>query len=86
MQYIINRLKEASTWRGFALLLTAFGVHIAPELQEAVIAAGVGVAGLIGVAFPDKKEELYGAPCEKSGGITLLVWNFSHSSASLINK
>lgn len=55
MQYIINRLKEASTWRGIAMLLTAFGLHIAPELQEAVIATGVGVAGLIGVAFPDKK-------------------------------
>ena len=55
MQYIINRLKEASTWRGFALLLTAFGLHIAPELQEAVIATGVSAAGLIGVVFPDKK-------------------------------
>lgn len=55
MQYIINRLKEASTWRGIAMLLTAFGLHIAPELQEAVIATGVSAAGLIGVVFPDKK-------------------------------
>lgn len=55
MQYIIDRLKEASTWRGIALLLTAFGLRIAPELQEAVITVGVSTAGLIGVVFPDKK-------------------------------
>lgn len=55
MQYIINRLKEASTWRGIALLLTALGVQVAPELQEAVITVGVSTAGLIGVVFPDKK-------------------------------
>ncbi len=54
MQYIINRLKEASTWRGIALTLTALGLHIAPELQEAIISAGVGVAGIIGFTFPDK--------------------------------
>lgn len=55
MQYIINRLKEASTWRGIALLLTALGLQVAPELQEAVITVGVSAAGLIGVVFPDKK-------------------------------
>lgn len=55
MQYLINRLKEASTWRGLAMLLTALGLHIAPDMQEAVIATGVSVAGLIGVMFPDKK-------------------------------
>ena len=53
MQYIINRLKEASTWRGIALLLTAFGVQVAPEVQEAVITAGIAVAGAVGVMFPD---------------------------------
>lgn len=55
MQYLINRLKEASTWRGLAMLATAFGLRVAPELQEAVITVGVSVAGLIGVVFPDKK-------------------------------
>lgn len=54
MHYLIDRLKESSTWRGLAMLLTAFGLHTAPELQEAIIAAGVATAGLIGVIFPDK--------------------------------
>ena len=53
MSYVLARLKEASTWRGIALLLTAFGVQIAPDVREAVISAGVAVAGAIGVFFPD---------------------------------
>ena len=53
MAYLLARLKEASTWRGIALLLTAFGVQIAPDVQEAIISAGVAVAGAIGVFFPD---------------------------------
>lgn len=49
-QYILDRLSEPSTWRGLTLLATALGVQIAPEMQEAIIAAGIAVAGLVGVA------------------------------------
>ena len=51
--YILARAKEPSTWRGLILLLTAVGVPIAPEMQTAIISAGLAVAGLIGVATPD---------------------------------
>ena len=47
--YILDRAKEPSTWRGLVLFLTAIGVPIAPELQTAVVSAGLGIAGLIGV-------------------------------------
>ena len=53
MAYLLARLKEASTWRGIALLLTAFGVQVAPEVREAVISVGIAVAGAVGVLFPD---------------------------------
>lgn len=53
MAYLLARLKEASTWRGIALLLTAFGIQVAPEVQEAVISVGIAVAGAVGVLFPD---------------------------------
>ena len=52
--YIAERLKEASTWRGFILLLTALGVPIAPAVADVIISVGLAVAGLIGVATPDK--------------------------------
>lgn len=52
--YILERLKEASTWRGIILLLTAIGIPVAPALADSIIAVGMAVAGLIGVATPDK--------------------------------
>ena len=53
-QYVIDRLKEPSTWRGIILILTAAGVPIAPEMQTVIISAGLALAGLLGVATPDK--------------------------------
>lgn len=54
-QYILDRAKEPSTWRGLILLLTAAGVPLAPELQSAIISVGLAIAGLIGVATPDQR-------------------------------
>ncbi len=52
--YLLARAKEPSTWRGAILFLTAIGVPIAPALSEAIIAAGIGLAGLLGVLTADK--------------------------------
>ncbi|MFC5353566.1 hypothetical protein [Azospirillum himalayense] len=50
MKYFLDRLSEPSTWRGFVLIATALGLKLAPDMQEAIIAAGVAVAGLIDTA------------------------------------
>ena len=52
--YMIERMKEPSTWRGIVLLLTAIGVPVAPAMADAIVSVGLAVAGLIGVAAPDK--------------------------------
>ena len=52
--YILARAKEPSTWRGLVLLLTAIGVPVAPAMAESIVSVGLAVAGLIGVATPDK--------------------------------
>jgi hypothetical protein len=52
--YFFERLKEASTWRGIVLLLTAIGVPLAPGVADMIISAGLAVAGLIGAIAPDK--------------------------------
>lgn len=49
MRYILDRLVEPSTWRGMIMVLTSLGLGIAPELVTPIIAAGTGLAGLIGV-------------------------------------
>lgn len=52
--YLLDRAKEASTWRGIVALLTALGVALTPEQQNAIITAGLGLIGVIGVFFGDK--------------------------------
>ena len=46
---LLEKLSENSTWRGLILLATAVGVKIEPELQEAILVAGLGLVGLINV-------------------------------------
>lgn len=51
--YVVARLKEPTTWRGIIALLTAAGIHIAPQWQEAILTTGLGIIGAIGVTAPD---------------------------------
>lgn len=47
MQYLIDRLKERSTWLGIITLATAVGVSLSPEQAEALAVAGASLAGAI---------------------------------------
>lgn len=55
-------LREPSTWRGLVMILTAVGVQISPEQVNATIAAGVALAGMIGVFFKDQSNDKPSAP------------------------
>jgi hypothetical protein len=46
---LLARLGENSTWRGILLVATAVGVKLEPDLQNAILAAGLGLIGLINV-------------------------------------
>lgn len=48
-EYILDRAKEPSTWRGILLFLTAIGVPIAPELANSIVTVGLGLAGIVGM-------------------------------------
>jgi hypothetical protein len=45
----LDRLSENSTWRGIILVATALGLKLDPELQNQLLAAGLGLVGLINV-------------------------------------
>jgi hypothetical protein len=49
LDYILARLSENSTWRGAILLITSIGITIDPSLHAPIIAAGLGLVGLINV-------------------------------------
>jgi hypothetical protein len=46
---LLERMSENSTWRGLILVATAIGLKLDPEHQEAIVAAGLGLVGLINV-------------------------------------
>ncbi len=56
LKYVMERLKEASTWRGIIAFITAAGVTISPELIDQIVAAGLAIMGIIGMLFKDKAE------------------------------
>lgn len=51
---LLDKLSENSTWRGLILVATALGLKLDPELQETILAAGLGLVGLINVLRKDK--------------------------------
>jgi len=53
--FLLERGKEPSTWRGLSLFLTAVGIYIDPTLYTQITTIGVGIAGLIGMVTKDKK-------------------------------
>ena len=53
-QWLIERMREGSTWRGLVLLITAAGLHITPDQAQLIITIGLGIAGSIGLVSPEK--------------------------------
>ena len=47
--FVLARLSEPSTWRGIVLALTALGIVLSPDQADAIVAAGLAVAGLVAV-------------------------------------
>ena len=57
LDFILERGKEASTWRGLVALATAVGISVSPELSEAIVALGLAIIGVLGVFTKDKPNE-----------------------------
>jgi hypothetical protein len=53
LAYIINRMKEPSTYAGLASILGLVGVNLAPESLTAIISVLTAVAAAVAVFVPD---------------------------------
>jgi len=53
-EFVIERLKESSTWQGLAFILTMTGSHYGADFDIAgATAAGALVSATIKILFPD---------------------------------
>ena len=50
-------INEPSTWRGVVYLLMALGIQISPELQGAIVTAGLSVAAALGIFLKDRVDD-----------------------------
>ena len=53
MNTILKQLRQESTWRGLIALVMAAGVTLDPAQQNAIIAGGLALIGLINVFKKD---------------------------------
>lgn len=49
MKLLLEKLSEASTWKGIITILVAFGINIEPELQSHILTIGLAIVGLINI-------------------------------------
>jgi len=49
LNYLIDRLSEASTWRGIFALLTALGIYLDPEKIASITTLGLAAIGTVNV-------------------------------------
>jgi hypothetical protein len=54
--YVLERLREFSTWRGIAALAATAGVVVAPEQLDAVYKTFIAVLGAMAVFGPGRKK------------------------------
>lgn len=57
LDFLLSRAKERSTWLGLISLATALGLTLSDVQSEAVIAAGMSLAGLLAVFTVDKNDD-----------------------------
>lgn len=55
--YILERMKEKSTWVALGSVVTAMGVGISPENWQAIMAFGMGIPGLVSIFLPARVNE-----------------------------
>lgn len=54
MSFILDRIREPSTWSGIAAFAMALGLGVPPGTVEAVTQVGMGLAGLVAVFLREK--------------------------------
>lgn len=55
LSWILERLKEPTTYLGITAILSSAGIALDPELSQNIQTAGLGVAGIILFITKDKK-------------------------------
>jgi len=50
----VSKLTQPSTWAGIGILLSLFGVDLAPDQAQVFVQGGVGLAGILAIFMNEK--------------------------------
>ena len=56
MKYVLNRMKEPSTYSGIAFLILLLGGKVDQEKFDAIATTGAAIAGAVSILLPEKKD------------------------------
>lgn len=56
LQWVTDRLREPSSWRGLIWFATAAGLSLSPEAWDQIMIFGMATAGLLGFILRDKQQ------------------------------
>lgn len=57
VSYLLNRLKEPTSWAGCAIILAAFGVHLTTEQLSLIVSGITSLIGLVLYLYPQYREK-----------------------------
>ena len=57
MNWIINRFKEPSSWRGLIIIAGIVGYKLDPTMQDAIVQAGIALIALVEVIRKEQADK-----------------------------
>ncbi len=81
MNWLLNRLKERSTWLAIFTLLGLVGIKLEPELRELIINAILAVAAIVAFVFRENIHQAFPreTPSFRAGRRSRTVYGFGSS-------
>lgn len=82
LEYILDRLKERSTWLSIGTFLTGLGVVIKPDQWQIIMGIGMGLPGLITTFMPPRIQEKNIIPAPAAAPTTPLAQSLADKVVS----
>lgn len=73
LEYLLDRMKERSTWLSLSSALTGMGIAVKPDQWQLIMAIGMGIPGIITAFLPPRINEKNIVPAAPAAPTTPLA-------------
>ncbi len=82
LEYILDRMKERSTWLSLSSALTGMGIAVKPDQWQLIMAIGMGIPGIITAFLPPHIQEKNIIPAPDTAPTTPLAQSLADKVVS----